>query len=105
MGTPPIGRYCLGVSPPNRMPRPAATTIAPTSRGKCAYQLIHVVQPHQRRAGNLHGAAGRAEHPAEAQSHRLGDAALDRPAGPDLSTETDFTEEDYIGRSGPVVDA
>lgn len=46
MGIPPTGRYCLAVSLPNRTPRPAATTIAPTSRGKRAHQLVYVVQPH-----------------------------------------------------------
>src|SRR5919109_369636 len=105
MGTPPMIWNCLGVSLPNRSPRPAATTMAPTSRGKRPHQLIHVVQTNQRRPWYLHRTARRAEHPMEALPYRLGDPPLRRAARPDLSPEPDLTQEDHIGRSGPIVEA
>ena len=41
------------ISPPSRLPRPAATTTTPTSRGKRPHQLLDVVEPDQRDAGDL----------------------------------------------------
>src|SRR3954452_3855701 len=105
MGTPPTGRYCLGIPPPKRTPCPPATTIAPTSRGKSLHQLIHAIQSHQRCPGHLHGAAGRAEHPRKTQPHCFGDPALDCSAGPDLAAEPDLAEKDDVGRSRAVVQA
>ena len=105
IGTPAIGRYCLGSSPPIRVPRPAATTTTPTSRGKRAHQLLDVVEADQRDAGHLRRAAGGAEHPAEAEPRRLGDPPLDRAAGPDLAAQPDLAEEDDVRRRGPVVQA
>src|SRR5688572_18897584 len=105
MGTPANGRNCLGTSPPSRVPRPAATTTTPTSRGKRAHQLLDVVEPDHRDAGDLGGAAGGAEHPAEAEPGRLREAALDRAAGPDLAAQADLAEEDDVGRRGAVVQA
>src|SRR3954452_23135700 len=105
MGIPPTGRYCLGIPPPKRTPCPPATTIAPTSRGKSLHQLIHVIQSHQRCAGHLYGAAGRAEYPRKTQPHRFGDAALDCSAGSDLAAEPDLAQKDNVGWSRPVVQA
>lgn len=47
MGTPPTEWNCLGVVLPNRTPLPAATMMAPTSRGKCLHQLIDVIQSYE----------------------------------------------------------
>src|SRR5688572_30045684 len=95
---PPISSYCLGVSPPSRSLRPAATTTTPTSRGKRTHQLLDVIEFHQRGSRHLHATPRRAEHPVKAQPHRLRNAALDGTARPDLATQPDLAEEDDVGR-------
>ena len=79
MGTPAIGRYCLGSSPPSRVPWPAGNddyadvtrqAPAPAARRGRA-------RPSTRRRPAT-PLARRAEHPAEAEPRRLGEPPLDR---------------------------
>src|SRR6185312_8969897 len=98
------GRYCLG-TPPIRLPEPAATTMAPTSRGKRPHQLADVIEADQRDAGDLEPAPRRAEDAAEAEAGGLLHPPLRATGGPDLAPEADLTEEDHVGRRGAIVEA
>ena len=105
MGTPAIVRNCFGVSPPRRVPRPAATTTTPTSRGKRPHQLLDVIEPDHGHAGHLGAAPRGAEHAPEAEPRGLRDPPLDRAAGPDLPAETDLAQENDVVRRRTVVQA
>src|SRR5918994_565723 len=90
--------------PPMRSPRPAATTTTPTSRGKRSHQLVHVVEPYERCARDLHRAAGGAENPMKAEAHRFRYPPLDRTTRTYLASEPDLSEKDHIGGGWPIVE-
>src|SRR4029077_15504791 len=105
MGTPRIGRNCLGSPGPARTPAPAATmTTAPPGR-ESPGEVTNALHADYVETGHAHARAGRQEHPPEALPGRFAQAALHRRDRSDFAAQSNLAEEDRVGGERPVMDA
>src|SRR2546426_280394 len=107
IGTPWIGRNCLGSPGPARTPAPAATITTPMSGRDAAGELTHPVQRHEldTRGARRDARPRRAEDAAEAPAR--GPPPPPRPArhGPYLAAQPDLTQEQRVGGEGAIAHA
>src|SRR5438067_5244458 len=97
IGTPRIGRNCLGSPGPARTPAPAATTTTPMSGGKTPGELTDSLQPdHLKVLAALRPV--RQKHAAKALARRFRQPPFDAGNGTDLATKTDLAEEQCVCR-------
>src|SRR5258705_2309982 len=104
IGTPTIGRNCLGSPGPARTPAPAATTTTPTSGCETTGELTDSLQPNHLEVTARSARASRQEHPPKALARPFGQAPLHAGDGTDLAAEADLSEEQCIGRHRAIVD-
>src|SRR2546428_407247 len=104
IGTPWIGRNCLGSPGPARTPAPAATITTPTSGRDAAGELTDPVQRDEldpRRAGRDPGPR-RAEDAAEALARGLRQPPLHAGYRAYLAAQPDLAQEQRVGRERAV---
>src|SRR2546423_3246691 len=104
IGTPRIGRNCLGSPGPARTPAPAATTTTPMSGCEAPGELTDSLQPdHLEIPARDVAGARRQEHAPKALACGFGQAPLDAGNRADLATEADLAEEQRVRRDRTIV--
>src|SRR5690349_965295 len=102
MGTPRMGRNCLGSPGPARTPTPAATMTTATSGRESPGEVTNALHADYVETGHAHARARRQEHASEALTRRFAQTALHRRDRSDFAAQSDLAEEDRVGRERPV---
>src|SRR2546426_1998057 len=107
IGTPWIGRNCLGSPGPARTPAPAATITTPMSGRDAAGELTDPVQRDEldTRGAGRDARPRRAEDAAEALARGLRQPPLHAGHPPYLATQPDLTQEQRVGGEGAIAHA
>src|SRR5947207_2496724 len=102
IGTPWMGRNCLGSPGPARSPAPAATITTPTSGGEATGEVTDPIHSDHVEIGDAGARARRQEDAPEPLAGRLGEPPLHPRHRPDLPAQPDLAQKQRVGRQRPV---
>src|SRR5690349_25003730 len=94
MGTPRIGRNCLGSPGPARAPAPAATMTTATSGRESPGEVTNALHADYVQTGHAHARARRQEHSSDALPRCLAQAALHTRDPPAFPAQADLAADD-----------